>query len=173
MEVTGVATNLHHSHSNARTLTHWARSGIERPSLWILVRFISTKPWWELLYFLNQCQHTLLPGPVSEGNKDSLSTYRCFDMHFLILSIFWYSYHSCSKSWKKKRKTKAQKVSIAFTKSHIKLGESWNFNFTAHIQETTMTLILPCTGAAVVLRVNPRYQSYNCHTCVNVIHNNI
>ena len=33
---------------NAGTLTHWVRSGIEPTSLWILVRFVSTKPWQEL-----------------------------------------------------------------------------------------------------------------------------
>ena len=34
---------------NARSLTHWARPGIEPWSSWILVRFISAEPWQELL----------------------------------------------------------------------------------------------------------------------------
>ena len=53
------AAGLHHSHSNmgsephlqptpqlttARSLTHWARPGIELASSWILVRFVTTEP---------------------------------------------------------------------------------------------------------------------------------
>ena len=38
--------DLHHS--NARSLTHWARSGIKPASSWMLVRFITTEPQWEL-----------------------------------------------------------------------------------------------------------------------------
>ena len=45
-----VAAGLHHSHSNARSLTHWVRPGIEPASLWILVGFVSSEPQWELLY---------------------------------------------------------------------------------------------------------------------------
>ena len=33
--------NLYHTHGNTKSLTHWARPGIEPPSLWILVRFIT------------------------------------------------------------------------------------------------------------------------------------
>ena len=36
------------AHSNARSLTHWARPGIEPASSWILVGFITTEPPWEL-----------------------------------------------------------------------------------------------------------------------------
>ena len=42
------------THGNARSLTHWgARPGIEHASSWMLVRFVSTEPQWELpkLYF--------------------------------------------------------------------------------------------------------------------------
>ena len=51
-----IGTNLGHSgiqvafvmyttaHSNARSLTHWARSGIEPTSWWILVRFVPAEP---------------------------------------------------------------------------------------------------------------------------------
>ena len=35
-----IAAGLHHSHSNAGSLTHWARPGIEPVSSWLLVRFI-------------------------------------------------------------------------------------------------------------------------------------
>ena len=35
------------AHSNAGSLTHWARPGIEPASSWILVRFVSTEPWRE------------------------------------------------------------------------------------------------------------------------------
>ena len=39
------------SHGNARPLTHRARPGIEPMSSWILVRFVTTEPRWELQYF--------------------------------------------------------------------------------------------------------------------------
>ena len=35
-------------HGNSRSLTHWARPGTEPTSSWILVRFVSTVPQWEL-----------------------------------------------------------------------------------------------------------------------------
>ena len=43
--------DLHHSswHGNARSLTHWERSGIKPTSLWILVGFVTAQPWRELL----------------------------------------------------------------------------------------------------------------------------
>jgi len=40
------------AHGNARSLTLWARPGIEPASSWILVGFISTEPQWELPYWL-------------------------------------------------------------------------------------------------------------------------
>ena len=39
-------------HGNAGPLTHWARPGIKPVSSWILVRFISCEPGWELLWSL-------------------------------------------------------------------------------------------------------------------------
>ena len=42
------ATTYTTAHSNARSLTHWARAGIELTSSWVLVGFISTVPQWEL-----------------------------------------------------------------------------------------------------------------------------
>ena len=36
------------AHGNARSLTHWARPGIEPVSSWILVGFVSDAPQWEL-----------------------------------------------------------------------------------------------------------------------------
>ena len=36
------------AHGDARTLTHWERPGIEPASSWILFRFVSTGPQWEL-----------------------------------------------------------------------------------------------------------------------------
>ena len=42
------------AHRNARSLTHGARPGIEPTSSWILVRFVTAEPQWELqLYILN------------------------------------------------------------------------------------------------------------------------
>ena len=40
------------AHGNARSLIHWARSGIEPASSWILAGFIYAAPQWELLWFL-------------------------------------------------------------------------------------------------------------------------
>ena len=37
------------AHGNAGSLTHWARPGIEPASSWLLSRFVSAEPWWELL----------------------------------------------------------------------------------------------------------------------------
>ena len=37
------------AHGNAGSLTHWGRPGIEPVSSWILVRFVSTEPQWELI----------------------------------------------------------------------------------------------------------------------------
>ena len=40
--------DLHHSSGNAGSLTHWARPGIKPVSSWILARFVSAEPQWEL-----------------------------------------------------------------------------------------------------------------------------
>ena len=46
---------------NARSLTHWTRSGMEPTSLWILVRFLTTEPQQELLInILLVCQRRVL-----------------------------------------------------------------------------------------------------------------
>ena len=37
------------AHSSARSLTHWVRPGLEPSNSWILVRFVSAEPQWELL----------------------------------------------------------------------------------------------------------------------------
>ena len=44
--------NLHHSSQQSQILSPLARPGIEPKSSWILVRFISAKPWRELLVIL-------------------------------------------------------------------------------------------------------------------------
>ena len=64
-QIKAVAVSLHHSHShnrsephlqtntiahgNTRSLTHWARPGIQPAILWFLVRFVNHwATWWEL-----------------------------------------------------------------------------------------------------------------------------
>ena len=42
------AACLRQSHSNTRSLTHWASPGIERTISWLLVGFVSAAPQWEL-----------------------------------------------------------------------------------------------------------------------------
>ena len=61
-QIKAVAAGLHHSHSNARSLTHRARPGIEPASFWILVRFVSPEPQQELpkLAFKYYCLEVLL-----------------------------------------------------------------------------------------------------------------
>ena len=36
------------AHNNAGSFTHWARPGIKLTSSWILVRFFTAEPWWEI-----------------------------------------------------------------------------------------------------------------------------
>ena len=65
------ATGLHHSHSNAGSLTHWGRPGIESATWWVLVRFVSTEPRWELrsrlfFFFWSHLQHMDVPRPGTE-----------------------------------------------------------------------------------------------------------
>ena len=64
--------SLHTPHGNTRSLTHWAGPGIEPTSSWVLVRFVSTEPQWELqklLLFMKTCDFCLYrscPCPWSE-----------------------------------------------------------------------------------------------------------
>ena len=51
-QIGATAARLHHSHSDAGSLTHWTRPGIEPETSWFLVRFVSTAPWRELLEML-------------------------------------------------------------------------------------------------------------------------
>ena len=43
-QIRTTVAGLHHSHSNAGSLTHWTKPGIEPPISWFLVRFISAVP---------------------------------------------------------------------------------------------------------------------------------
>ena len=44
-------------HSNAASLTHWARPGIKLMSSCKLVGFVTVEPWWELLLLSMNQQH--------------------------------------------------------------------------------------------------------------------
>ena len=90
------AASLCHSHSNATSepppipmdgntqpLTHWARPGIKPASLWILVRFITAQPQWELpkIHFLKNDSNIsdtkqYLPFSVSPVSHSIMSS-RC------------------------------------------------------------------------------------------------
>ena len=83
--IRAVTTNLHHSHSNARSLTHWTRPAIKSASSWVLVRFFSTEPRWELprqcnIFFYGLTQSTWkvlgqgLNPSHSSDNTESLTT---------------------------------------------------------------------------------------------------
>ena len=56
-------------HGNARSLTDWAKPGIEPASSWILVRFVSTEPWRELLYHDFDDYYYYSAAPGLWGNK--------------------------------------------------------------------------------------------------------
>ena len=93
-----IADGLHHSHnnvgfrgasatyttahSNAGSLTHWAKPGIEPSTSWFLVEFISAVPQWELLEFhINGMKHHIL-----------LYYFYCWVVfHFMIIPHFVYS----------------------------------------------------------------------------------
>ena len=66
-------------HRNARSFTHWVRPGIDPTSSWILVGFISTELWWELLpffFFFNGCTFGIgkFPGQVSNPSHSCGNT---------------------------------------------------------------------------------------------------
>ena len=66
VELELTAAGLNHSHSNSGSelhlqpttqLTAMLRPGIEPASSWIIVRFVSAEPWWELLLiFFKHCK---------------------------------------------------------------------------------------------------------------------
>ena len=43
-QIGAMAAGLHHTHSNAGSLTHWMRPGIEPETPWLLVGFVSAVP---------------------------------------------------------------------------------------------------------------------------------
>ena len=45
-QIGAAAAGLHHSHSNARSVTHWVRPGIKPASSWIPVGFITAEAQW-------------------------------------------------------------------------------------------------------------------------------
>ena len=77
------------AHSNARSLTRWARSRIKPESSQILVGFVTTEPWWELqicIIFMERVgekcniQNSVLSFIPSVLKKDIL-TYICLCMY--------------------------------------------------------------------------------------------
>ena len=49
LRIRAVSATYTTTHGNSRSLTHWVRLGIEPSSSWILVRFVTTEPRWELI----------------------------------------------------------------------------------------------------------------------------
>ena len=49
------------AHGNARSPTHWAKAGIKPMSPWILVRFVTTEPWQELICTFNTILKSWIP----------------------------------------------------------------------------------------------------------------
>ena len=97
-------------HGNARSLTHWEKPQIETASSWLLVGFVTTEPWWEILMndlwycgggvgdlitsgFWNPNSHlTFLNNPPSKKCL-IISGWEWYSV--FPLSIFW-----CHPSWK-------------------------------------------------------------------------
>ena len=48
LEIQAASATYTTAHGNAGSLTHWVRPGIKPKSSWILVRFATAEPWWEL-----------------------------------------------------------------------------------------------------------------------------
>ena len=48
-QIWAVSATYARAYSNAGSLTHWARPGMEPATSWFLIRFISSAPWRELL----------------------------------------------------------------------------------------------------------------------------
>ena len=61
--IRAIANSLCQSHSNAWSLTHWARPGIEPASSWMLVRFVSAEPQWELPQ-MQSLKEPICHGPI-------------------------------------------------------------------------------------------------------------
>ena len=56
------------SHSNDGSLTHWAGPGIKPGSSWILVRFLTSEPRWELLHIFITCNFSYNGNSGNSGN---------------------------------------------------------------------------------------------------------
>ena len=71
--IRATAASLYPSHSNAGSLTHWVRPGIEHTSSQILVRFVSPEAQRELLFLFLQMQKLMIKSTTRyESNKVSL-----------------------------------------------------------------------------------------------------
>ena len=113
--IRAAVASLHHSHSNARSQTHWLRSGIESASSWILVRFISTAP-----------QQRLLKLP------------RCFKS-ILIFFFFFSSFLATSQHME----FLAQKSDlICSCNLHHSSSNTWSFNPLRQARDWTCVLVL-------------------------------
>ena len=77
------------AHSKARSLTHWARPGIEPASSWLLVGFITAEPQWKLLrcYFISgYCYMNL--GKRTPGFRKTLSCAFWYESEGQVLRVF-------------------------------------------------------------------------------------
>ena len=101
----------HHSQSHTGSLTHWARPGMESVSSWMLVRFVSAEPRWELprnqWIFEGHYIHLWL----------ALFTYR------LRVRILAYKLHTACKTIGKRKKL--YKITYCIKR---KITSSWNIS---------------------------------------------
>ena len=88
-----LSASLCHSHSNAGSLTHWARPGNEHVSSWILVMFINPKPQQELLFPYSSSIYFHFFPPSLDSCHSDVST-SILSISFLYF-YFWFPTYWC------------------------------------------------------------------------------
>jgi len=114
------------AHSNARSLTHGARPGIEPASSWILVSSLTTKPWWELLD-LKVVKSVRPSSNVSESGSSLVAQ----QVKHPALSLLWHRFEPWHgkicilQAWPKKKKKK-KSLSLCYKLSDVEFTKSFN-----------------------------------------------
>ena len=91
-QITTIAASLHQSPSNTRSLTHWARPGIESTSSWILVGFITAEPQRELL----NCSISGIRSQLQLQPKLQLQLQQCHILNPLVPVLPRHSWFCCA-----------------------------------------------------------------------------
>ena len=74
------------AHGNVRSLTHWARPGVEPMSSWILIKFVTPEPWRNRHgFFLNP---KILYAVGTTWDSPDIYSYFCFQFSFFSISTY-------------------------------------------------------------------------------------